>query len=234
MKKLFVFGIDDCVGDFSHLSSYQDILTFFSQTDIVEKEYVHNLAANKTLEQIFFPLIEKSLRPGFVEVLKDVPSEEDKIVFYASENESPWLLGLIGRYLSSKQIKINNAMIILNASQKEALKIPTFWPIEQVEAHVKNFNFLREQYPKHRIIAFDVKEHDFLKTKQKRLGDIYVKVEKAPKSRLLHDDCLEAWVTFQRHVGSAGMRDYNKHFFDVTKSDLLLLTLEQLKQIREQ
>ena len=65
MRKLFVFGIHDCLGDFHHFTSYQDILTFFSQTDIVEKEYHNNLAANKSLEQIFFPLLEKSLRPGF-------------------------------------------------------------------------------------------------------------------------------------------------------------------------
>lgn len=234
MRKLFVFAINDCLGDFNHFTSYQDILTFFSQTDIVDKEYHNNLAANKSLEQIFFPLLEKSLRPGFIEIMKEVPSEEDKIVFYASEKESPWLLGLLGRYLSSRDIHIDKALRVTVDPKQEALNVPKFWPIQEVQSHVKNFNFLREAYPKYRIIAFDVKEHDFVKTRQTRLGDIYVKVEKAPKSRLLHDDCLEAWVTFQRHVGSAGMRDHDKHFFDVTKSDLLLLTLEQLKQIKKE
>jgi len=207
------------------------MFTFFSQTDIVNKEYHNNLAMHKTIEQIFFPLIEKSLRPGFVDILKEATSEDDKIVFYASENESPWLLGLIGRYLGTLQIKVTNALL-LREEEKNQVGIPKFWPIKQVDNHIKNFNFLRENYPNHRIIAFDIQENDYKKTQQTRLGDIYVKVDNAPKSRLLHDDCLDAWVTFQRHVGSAGMRNED-HFFDVTKSDLMLLTLEQLKQLKK-
>ncbi len=233
MRKLLVFGVKECLGDFSHLSSYDDIFSFFSQTNIVDEDYHLTLATHKTMEHIFFPLIEKSLRPGVVDILKDVPQEEDKIVFYASENESPWLLGLIGRYLGSLQINVTNALLLKQTeTSSNELKIPKFWPIQQVDKHVKNFNFLRETYPEHRIIAFDTKRYDYTKTQQTRLGDIYVKVEKAPKSRLLHTDCIDAWVTFQRHVGSAGMRDED-HFFDVTKSDLMLLTLEQLKQLKK-
>tara|TARA_B100000902_G_scaffold399723_1_gene472085 strand:- start:3288 stop:3986 length:699 start_codon:yes stop_codon:yes gene_type:complete len=229
-KKIIVFGVDGCIGDFHHFQSFHNIFHFFSQTDIVNKDAIHSLAEHKTIEHMFFPLIEKSLRPDFTNSLSKIANEHTQIILYA-EKQSPWLMGLIGRYLASKQIQVDK-VLLFDTHEQNDIAYPHFWPITKINTHVKNFNFIRKLYPKHeRIIIFDKDPHDFKETLQKRKGDIFVKVSAATKSRILHNDVKNTWITFQEHVGGTGMRDEENEFFDITKSDIMLLSLEQIQNM---
>ena len=231
MKKLIAFSVKDCLGDFSHFNSFDTIFKFFSQTDITGNMTGHTLATIKTIENIFFPLIQKSIRPDLVQLLQSYKKSQDMDIILYANDESPWVIGLVSKYLSKKDINIKNAYVFQDHTDKN-IAYPSFWPITKTKSHIKNFNFIREKHPERRIIAFDIQEYDFGKTLQKRLGDIFIKVDKAPVSRILHKDCLDAWITFQSHVGASGMRT-DDQFFDIRKSDIMLLTLEQLKQVEE-